>query len=73
MSVENRKIKPGESATVKYESKWRTFLGKIACLFRGHKPVMLLGNRYCISCWKRMNERIKQDQVTEWLEDDGKL
>lgn len=53
MSISNRKIQEG-THTVKHESKFQTFLGKVYCLFKGHKEVTLVDKKYCICCWKKM-------------------
>lgn len=55
MSVGNRKITQG-TTEVKYESKWQTLVGRIYCMFRGHKPVYIGHDRYCICCWKKLDK-----------------
>lgn len=54
MSISNRKLKEG-TYTVKYEPKIMTKLGKIYCLFRGHKEAIIKENKYCICCWEELN------------------
>lgn len=53
MSISNRKLKEGDY-TVKYESKFQTFLGKVYCFLKGHQEVILKDRKYCICCWKEM-------------------
>lgn len=53
MSISNRNLKQG-SYTVKNESKIQTKLGRIYCLFKGHKEVYIKDKKYCICCWKEL-------------------
>lgn len=53
MSIPNRKVAKG-TYTVKYESKFQTKLGKLYCLFRGHKEVKIMDHKYCLCCWKEL-------------------
>lgn len=55
MSVSNKKLSEGIHI-VKYESKLQTLIGKIVCLFKGHKEVTLIDKKYCICCWKSLED-----------------
>jgi hypothetical protein len=57
MSINNRKLKQGTLPVI-YESKFQTALGKLYCLFKGHKKVIIktdtVDRNFCICCWKEI-------------------